>query len=162
MGNLSKKKLIAFTIQELIIVMVISSVLMSMAYFSYMTIHQYYRIYDHQSKEILELYRLINTLENDLLQSDSINLENNQLSTIGGKLNITYCFESNYAVRKGIVADTFRFEGGEIQISTFPVCDKMKTDLFKDHVTIFLDSNSCLEYKKEATSHNLVTLTFGM
>ncbi|MDZ7743591.1 MAG: prepilin-type N-terminal cleavage/methylation domain-containing protein [Bacteroidota bacterium] len=62
---MKKNKLTAFTIQEMVIVMVISSLLIGMAYFTYQAIHQYYFIYKRQSEEVLEQYRLIDLYEED-------------------------------------------------------------------------------------------------
>ena len=102
------QRLAAFTLQEMVIVLVITSVLIGMAYFSYHAIHRYYRIYQLQSNEVLEAYRLMDLIETDLEQASTIEVQADKivLQIDGGA--ISYSSDREVFIRNRVVDDSFR------------------------------------------------------
>ena len=103
------KKLPAFTLIEVIVVMVISGIVVSASYFCYSMITRQMNLYRSHTDKTLEAVLLQTVIENDLHTSAFVRNETDyELELSSSDKKIYYVFGSNFILRKlDSVTDTF-------------------------------------------------------
>ena len=102
-------KLKAFTLMELLIGMIISSIVISFCYMSYSMIYKQYMNYKAVKVELVEALELNSVLNSDISKAEKIVFDNNKLILIKEEnKSFEYNFLEKYILRKtGEVVDTF-------------------------------------------------------
>lgn len=118
------KKLRAFTLIELLIGMIISSIVIGFGYAAYSLIYKQYLGYKNVKERLVETAQLNQILSNDLLNAENISFDENTLSLLKKNPNILqYQFLDTLILRKeNEVTDTFRISPVNIQ-TTFLLRD---------------------------------------
>ncbi len=98
LGN--KKYLPAFTLYELIIVMVLSSILTGIAFYAYSNLQQQLVNYDTYTNQSIEVLRLHTLLQRDASQSYEKQIIDNQWVFKQHSHTIIYHFHDNFIVRQ--------------------------------------------------------------
>jgi prepilin-type N-terminal cleavage/methylation domain-containing protein len=104
-----KFKVHGFTIAELCIAMVLSGILVSMAYLAYSYINQQYLRFNHTSNQISEAYRCIGIMEDQFWKADSVyyNQDTLILFSKDNKLSSFYSVTDQYVFSRPGLVDTF-------------------------------------------------------
>jgi len=92
----------AFTILEVIVSLLLSSIIIGMAILSYGMIEQQYRIFDEMTEENINLLQLHNHLRYDIDRADIIKYDNKQLVCNSLKSEIVYNLNDTYIKRNVI------------------------------------------------------------
>ncbi len=106
------KKLHAFTLFELLIGMIISSIVIGFGYTGYTLIYKRYLNYNGTKKNIIDIIQLNSVINNDFINAESAQFDADKLILNYGNGHLKeYSFEEKKILRKeeGIV-DTFRLE----------------------------------------------------
>jgi prepilin-type N-terminal cleavage/methylation domain-containing protein len=114
-----KKKLPAFTLMELLIGMIISSIVISFGYGAYSLVYKQYLSYKKIKNEIVEVTQLNTILYTDLVKAELVSFNENELA-IDRKNNspLLYDFNNSIVLRKDVgVIDTFKIEPAIITAS---------------------------------------------
>lgn len=113
----------AFTLMELLIGMIISSIVISFGYGAYSLIYKQFLSYKKVKKEIVDVMQLNSILHTDLAKAELISFNENKL-TIDRKddLPLLYDFNDSIILRKDIdVIDTFKIAASTVTIAfSFP------------------------------------------
>lgn len=110
------KKLRAFTLLELLIGMIISSIVIGFGYAGYTLIYERYLNYNQTKKGIIDVIQLNSVLNNDFINAESAQFGTDKLilyyETAPRK---EYDFKEKYILRKdGEQTDTFKLEAATI------------------------------------------------
>ncbi len=106
-------KLKAFTIMELIIVMLISIIIISISYKSYEIIERQVLNFIKNNSKIEENILFENTLLSSFENSDIITIDDNNIRCLNDSINIQYGFYDDFVLRENITnstIDTFKVE----------------------------------------------------
>jgi prepilin-type N-terminal cleavage/methylation domain-containing protein len=103
------KKLPAFTLIELLIGMIISSIVIGFGYAAYSLIYKQYLAYKHVKEKVVEITLLNHVLSTDMLNAEIISFNENTLSLVGTNQNsLQYLFQDTLIVRtENELTDTF-------------------------------------------------------
>ncbi|MBT1705383.1 prepilin-type N-terminal cleavage/methylation domain-containing protein [Fulvivirgaceae bacterium PWU20] len=123
-----KSKTNAFTLVEMLVVLVLSSIIVSIIYVAYFTITRYQVDLSRKQKRSEDLTSLYYLLKRDIHSSVNIEAVNDLSLNCSGKINILYQFTSTYTVRmQESRVDTFYvqvtaplFLWKTLQLTTFP------------------------------------------
>lgn len=119
--NKNSPKLAAFTTTELIVVMVLATVVFSLALMAFQIINKQYIQYNQDSTQAIELDRLQALLHRDIDQAKLVEIQKNQLSCQYSTYTAFYIFEDQQLVRNLSIEDykkdTFAFS--TINLTTF-------------------------------------------
>lgn len=111
--NKKNLKLAAFTTTELIVVMILATVVFSLALMAFQIINKQYIQYTQDSTEAIELDRLYALLHRDIDQTKLVEIQKNQLSCQYQNYTVFYTFESKQLIRDVSIVDykkdTFAF-----------------------------------------------------
>lgn len=104
------QKIRAFTLLELLIGMIISSIVIGFCYLSYSIIYKQYMSYKILKMEIVETIQFNSILNTDFIKAETVLFHENKLSFNSTyKLPLQYDFNDKYILRKdGETIDTFR------------------------------------------------------
>lgn len=104
------QKLKAFTLMELLIGMIISSIVISFCYMSYTLIYKQYQNYKIIKKELVEALQFNSVLGHDIVNADRVLFSENKLTLINNhEKGLEYNFSEAFILRKaGEVTDTFK------------------------------------------------------
>lgn len=102
-------KLKSFTLIEMVIVMIISGIIISIAYFSFFIIAQRFNSFSSSSRSLMEIGTLNNLLAEDFNDAKSVNVEGDEILVIKDSSSIHYLFEEEYILRQQeSLIDTFK------------------------------------------------------
>ena len=90
----------AFTMLELITVMVISAILFSIAYLGYELIYRDFVAYKSDSREALERLEFMTVWERDLFYADSLSEREQEVVIFYGTDSVTYVFSEEEVRRE--------------------------------------------------------------
>jgi len=107
------KKIRSFTIIELVITMVITSVVVSFVYYSYFLLNNQFNTYSHRSMEIKQFYLLSGIWQRDFERADAIfdTLDSRHFVFSHSDTIVRYSFDTNTIVRQS---------GGSVDSFTLP------------------------------------------
>lgn len=110
------QKLRAFTLMELLVGMIISSIVIGFCYMSYSIIYKQYKSYKILKLEIVETIQLNSILNTDFINAETVLFDNDKLIlNSANRSQLQYDFNDNYILRKdGEVTDTFKLSATEI------------------------------------------------
>lgn len=114
------RKLKAFTILELIVALAISSVLISIGYYSVLVVFKMFKGNVSQSQEITAYYLFKKTLDNDFRRCDFAGEGSDSpgllLRSVKDSNRIAYEFRKNYIIRQmNNAVDTFHIQTSEFE-----------------------------------------------
>lgn len=106
------KKVKAFTLMELLIGMIISTIVIGFCYMSYSLIYKQFMTYKAIKIELVEAMELNSVLNNDMGNSELILFDNNELTLVNeGKDALKYTFNETAVLRTAAaVVDTFKLK----------------------------------------------------
>ncbi len=105
------KKMQAFTLLELLIGMIISSIVIGFCYTGYSIIYRQYINYSKIKREIVSAMQLNTVLNTDFINAASVTFDTDKLMlNYENKLPLQYDFKENFILRKDReITDTFMF-----------------------------------------------------
>ncbi|CAM1359202.1 type II secretion system protein [Tenacibaculum xiamenense] len=160
---MKKNKLKGYTILELLITMVITSIIVSILYVLFSMLSQRYLAFNKNEIEVTEVSMFKNTLKRDVYKSDYLILNFNELKCIRNNQTLIYSFGDSYITRrlkKSSVIDTFEIKVKKTTPS-FIDYDKLKV-LKKLSLRLdFLGRDLGLHFSKEYSSDILTNLYFA-
>ena len=117
------KRFQAFTLHEMMIVMILSGILLGITYYSLEVMQSYYFLYNKEHSTLNDARTLQSLLQQDFDKSSSIVADDHLILCVGQFVQITYEFKQDYVLRLQLqVIDTFYyspeniryfFQGGE-------------------------------------------------
>lgn len=111
------KKLKAFTLVELLVTMLISSIVIGICYTSYQIVSKQFNDYKALNEKTVEVMLLNELIEKDFLQADSVMKDNMNVVCFNNNNQITYNFNNNRILRKQTeVQDTFFIQSENVQL----------------------------------------------
>ena len=138
----------AFTLIEMVVVMLLSSVVMGIVVSSYQIINKQLLFFRKGSSELLEQARLKTLIGKDFIKSDKIYSISNGINCINGTDTIAYSFNENEIIRSfQTVLDTFHINVTESIIILLYDWDATKYPLISDLIL------SVTHKKKERNFH---------
>jgi type II secretory pathway pseudopilin PulG len=142
-----KKKLASFTIIELVITMIITTIVISICYYTYLILDQQFTKYRKRSEAVNEYYLFSYALQRDAERSDGIKttIDNSDILFSNDDTLIVYSFQSNFVTRDiNGKQDTFKIKA---IIDSLPmVSDSLRlinsifiqTEQGADHIHFFI------------------------
>jgi len=101
-------KVKAFTLQELLMVMLLTSLLISALYTGFSQFMQYYYAYIKKQTSLVELNTLQSLLYNDFQRADTLYFSHRQIAFEKGKQTALYQIDQDFLIRKqSLLVDTF-------------------------------------------------------
>jgi len=106
------KKVKAFTLMELLIGMIISTIVISFCYMSYTLIYKQFMNYKTIKMELVQALELNSVLNNDIGNSELVVFDNNELTLLNKQNEILkYNFNETEILRKSVdIIDTFKLK----------------------------------------------------
>jgi prepilin-type N-terminal cleavage/methylation domain-containing protein len=154
------RKLRAFTLMELMIGMIVSSIVTGMCYSGYMLISRQYQDYHKLKEQVNESMQLYTVLANDIAKSRSVLYANEHLQLEGDSVSLNYFFTDDCILRNvNEITDTFRYAATDIQ--AVPVAEKGNAGLiqtFSFSVKMFDEATTFL-YTKQYDAAALIKET---
>jgi hypothetical protein len=155
------KKVKAFTIIEMTVVMLLSTIVISMAYFAFELLSKRYVKYKAQTEVYYKLTLLDQLLSKDFFTADSIKAYGGNLRTFQGEVISDYEFVGHYILRRAAnQTDTFYFQVvkhellyQEMPVSSDELIDQCKLNL------LFENRNLEYVYSKQDGSANSINKT---
>ncbi len=109
------KKIAAFTLIELLIGMIISSIVIAFGYSAYTLIYKQYNNYKEIKEKMMEVTQLHEALNTDFHTVEMISFHENTLTFYKKEYPLEYIFSDEWIIRKERdVADTFRVAATEV------------------------------------------------
>jgi prepilin-type N-terminal cleavage/methylation domain-containing protein len=111
------KKLSAFTLIELLIGMIISSIVIGFGYAAYSLIYKQYLSYKQVKEKVVEITLFKQVLSTDMQQAAIISFSENTLSLLNKNKNpLEYHFYDDFIVRKEKeLSDTFKISASNVK-----------------------------------------------
>lgn len=98
----------AFTILEAVITLVISGIIIAFVYQIYNTISFQFKQYSETQKMVIDFNQFSTVFTRDMSLCQKIeSASNNNILLKFPENDVTYTFEKEYAIRKGVLSDTF-------------------------------------------------------
>jgi Tfp pilus assembly protein PilE len=114
---MNKQKVQAFTILELTITMLITALLIGVAYASYSIIVKSYRSFNLKNEDMGVLISLDHVLKRDFDQADVILKTSDGITLKSEQKIIKYTFNPGFITRESVKTDTFKVETQLVQTS---------------------------------------------
>ncbi|MHB8208036.1 PulJ/GspJ family protein [Mucilaginibacter sp.] len=157
------KRVKAFTIMEITVVMLISAIVIGIAYTAFNIIGQSYRSFQHKNEELAVLIRLDELLRKDFSRADTISKTAGGIFVKTGTDSVTYAFEPDFTVRTSTIIDTFKLNVQDVTasfetspITTIdPVSEQNRIDEL-DFSILFENEKIPYTYYKQYSSANLI------
>lgn len=152
-----KKKLPAFTLMELLIGMIISSMIIASAYYAYSIIYDRYEQYRTIKKKIMESQQLQSVLNNDAYICDRISFDGNTLLLLKkNDKSVNYRFYDDVITRtENELSDTFAIAPVNIKMEFHFPEHKQFVEQFSFETRI-LDEQAFFSFTKAYTSELLM------
>ena len=148
---------------EISITMLISAIVIGIAYSAFSIIHQSYRSFEQKNENLGEMIRLDELLHRDFSHACTINKTANGIVFQTGAESVVYEFQSGYALRTSTITDTFKLALQDIHTSfentpvteVSLVAEHNRIDLL-DFSVLFERENIPYIYHKQYSSANLI------
>lgn len=108
---MKNKKVSAFTIMELTVAMLISAMVIAVAYTAFVLMGNVYRNYHTRQTELAVLMRVDELLRRDFTRAEFITYRNDSLCFWVDSQQVRYAFSGDKIIRKSGIIDTFKVEG---------------------------------------------------
>lgn len=118
-------KLKAYTILELVMVMLLSAIVISFAYGSYRVVSGMFTRFKQANEQTNQLALLEKLLRQDFLQADYLTQNERELSCFYPDKRIVYTFEEDHVLRYNRLSDTFFVKPEAIQVEQILAGDQM-------------------------------------
>jgi len=157
------KRLKAFTIMEITVVMLISAIVIGIAYTAFNIINQSYRSFQQKNEHMAELVRLDELLRKDFNRATMISKTTSGIFLKASTDSVTYDFEPNFTVRTSTITDTFKldvqdiltnFEASPVTVLN-PIAEQNRIDEL-DFSILFENEKIQYNYHKQYSSANLI------
>jgi Tfp pilus assembly protein PilE len=157
------KRVKAFTIMEITVVMLISAIVIGIAYTAFNIVGQSYRSFQHKNEDIAVLVRLDELLRKDFSRANTVSKTTSGIFIKTATDSVTYAFEPDFTVRTGILTDTFKLTVQEV-VTSFeaspitainPVTEQDRVDEL-DFSILFENEKIPYHYNKQYSSANLI------
>lgn len=112
---MNSRTLKAFTILELIITMMISAILIGMAFTMYSIVSRSYQSFSKKNDEVLTMLTLDRLLKKDFSTAERIARKDSALLIISRADTARYTFKSGFLVRTRGITDTFRVDHRQLE-----------------------------------------------
>lgn len=110
-----KQKLKAFTLMELLIGMIVSSIVIAIGYSTYAIIYKQFSSYKLVKNQVVECMQLNTVLQNDIQGAEFVFFNEDQLKLDSGDKMISYHFMDSLIVRDANEqADTFKLRNTDL------------------------------------------------
>jgi len=148
---------------EISIVMLISAIVIGIAYTAFNIINQSYSSFQHKNEDIAVLVRLDELLRKDFSRANTISRTTNGIFVKTGIDSVTYEFEPDFTVRISTIIDTFKLNVQDV-VTTFetspitaisPVTEQNRIDELNFSI-IFENEKIPYYYHKQYSSSNLI------
>ena len=104
----NRKRIRAFTLQEMVVVLLLSAILTGFAYYAFMAVQQYYQKYTYKSSFVEQVKRLDFLLNQDTRKSKVVRKTESGFVCVYKNHEVDYVFEEEVILRKqNMVVDTF-------------------------------------------------------
>ena len=114
---MKKHNVKAFTLLEVAITMLITALLIGIAYTSYGIIVKSYRSFVTKNDDMQELVSLDHALARDVDKAEIITKDNDGIILKNAQTSIKYSFSPNLIIRESLRADTFNVQVQDLQTS---------------------------------------------
>jgi Tfp pilus assembly protein PilE len=104
----------AFTIMEITVVMLISAIVIGIAYTAFNIINQSYRSFEHKNDDMAILVRLDELLKKDFNHANTISKTTNGIVVKMITDSVIYDFEPGFILRTSTIIDTFKLTTQDI------------------------------------------------
>ena len=114
---MKKNKIKAYTILELLITMVVTSIIVSILYLLFLTLSQRYEAFNRNEFEVTTISLFKNTIKRDFYRSDFLLLNTKELKCIRNGEAVIYSFGEKFIKRKAKknnIVDTFTIKVKQI------------------------------------------------
>jgi prepilin-type N-terminal cleavage/methylation domain-containing protein len=163
---MESKRVKAFTLVEMIVVMLLTAVVIGLAYEVFQVISKSYSSFSAKNERINDVERLEHWLKRDFIRAENITAGGNKVCMIIGKDTVSYVFTDSVVTRQGLRVDAIRievknitttFQGKEAQNEPQPLpADELNFD-------IVLEQEEIPEtFYKLYSAEQLITLTHGL
>jgi hypothetical protein len=148
---------------EISIVMLISAIVIGIAYTAFNIINQSYSSFQHKNEDIAVLVRLDELLRKDFSRANTISRTTNGIFVKTGIDSVTYEFEPDFTVRISTIIDTFKLNVQDV-VTTFetspitaisPVTEQNRIDELNFSI-LFENEKIPYYYHKQYSSSNLI------
>ncbi len=148
---------------EISIVMLISAIVIGIAYTAFNIINQSYRSFQHKNENIAVLIRLDELLKKDFSRANTISKTTNGIFVKTGPDSVIYEFERDFTVRTSTIIDTFKLNVQDV-VTTFetspitaisPVTEQNRIDELNFSI-LFENEKIPYYYHKQYSSANLI------
>ena len=160
---MSKYKVKAFTVMELVITMLVAAILMGFIYTAFQIVNKSYRVFHEKNEGIATLERLDELLKKDFSKAEFVEKSSNAIILQWEKDTVQYSFESGYILRVSSITDTFKLKNVTTSalFEYFPV-DGQGSSKEEDRIDelaiglIIQNENITYHYYKVYSSANLI------
>lgn len=142
----------AFTVQELLIGLVISAIIIGMTYTIYLQINKQLYVYQHNQEELMEFNQFRQVFSKDILLCQYFELVNSkELKVVFPKEKYVYTFKKNLVVREREenIKDTFKLTVTQL-IQKEAIEDFANYQTIRLHTRLLQEEVELFESKKEA------------
>lgn len=151
------KKLAAFSLIEMLVVMLLSSIVLSAAYYTFYKSNMYYSLFNNKQKRVLNIASFNTQLRKDLERCNMASRVNNRIVLKGGDREVNYISLNNLLIREqGLIRDTL--EGKVIKFVTKLKWKKMEDGLLDEIFIEFVADESVhtIHQRKRYSSEDLI------
>jgi hypothetical protein len=149
------KKIAAFTLMELIIGMIVSSIVVGTCYSGYLITSKQYNKYEVLKEEVNNIWQLHTCLTTDIKRAESLTYTENHLTLKNDSLLLVYVFNDSCITRSvNETTDTFHFSPLEINPVFVDETNSNLTKQFSFKISLFNEQQS-LYYTKEYDAASL-------
>jgi Tfp pilus assembly protein PilE len=139
---MTSHKVKAYTILELAITMLLSALVISIAYTAYRMVNQSYLSFTIKNNHSADLMRLDNLLKKDFFRADQITCDSAGILCHLKDHSVCYIFTRDFIIRKAGLTDTFKFK--------------------VENITPWYSSQQLQEALSESTGHYVDALDFNL
>jgi prepilin-type N-terminal cleavage/methylation domain-containing protein len=114
---MSRQRIKAFTIMEVVITMTIAAILMGITYTSYQIVNKSYRSFNAKHNEMAVFERLDELLKKDFNRAEIIEKNEKGIVVKSRRDTIQYDFTPDFILRISAVTDTFKIKNEDLATS---------------------------------------------
>lgn len=147
----------AFTIVEIVVVLILTSIVISASMLLYSNMNKLQHSSFSKGEEEASLVLLTEVLRKDCQEATFLNYSNSELNCVSNKKTVSYIFEREYVLRKGLLTDSFPFQAVNVQVA---FADSAHRALNMVSMTLLVKSDSIpFYYYKQYQPQMLIELT---
>jgi len=114
---MSRQRIKAFTIIEVVVTMTIAAILMGITYTSYQIVNKSYRSFNVKNNEMAALERLDELLKKDFNRSGIIEKDEKGIVIKSSRDTVQYEFARDFILRISAISDTFKIKNEGLSTS---------------------------------------------